>query len=346
MTIYNTMTASPHSAHHEHTMRMQQTSPPSGLQGALHAATRGVHANLNRTITARLPLCLPPHAHDPTAYRLGMLVFGQIFERFEQEIQRPFPSTYPEARHLDIVGTQHTDGLSRTNNWRADSKLLSKRLKETVYLQNPDLLEEIEERVNAAAYTQTRAIGEHIQEKPYLALAYTWTMYLALFNGGRWLHKQLASAGPAFWLEDLQPSEADSTNENATNGNISTLSFWRFDTATQEDPEANQLKITFKQHFDKASSLLTENERDEVVQEAKFIFELCMRLIGILDEVMLEMGQARVEEEHLEVNADAVSLAMRVWQSLSSAVLTPAYSLVGWGQGWMRPLKPEVKAGE
>lgn len=306
----------------------------SSLQFSLHAATRSLHAQLNKSIMSRFPQCLPPNAQEPLAYHLGMLVFGNIFEEFEKAIEtvqrKPATSEVSERRRR-MVEQQRTSSLPRTAQLQHDRNLLRKRLcscRHTV-----EGLNDIEQRLQAQMQEQTRHIAQRIQERPHLALAYTWTMYLALFNGGRHLYRALARPGPDFWLED----------DDANSPPIRVLSFWRFDAATEADPEADQLKLTFKQNFDDASSLLTEIETDEVVQEAKSLFELCMRLIGLLDVVMAEVQSGREQSSTVQGKMSQDNgLAARLWAGLSNSVLRPAYHLVGWQ--WTRPIHNNVRA--
>ncbi|EMD90783.1 hypothetical protein COCHEDRAFT_1226159 [Bipolaris maydis C5] len=56
---------------------------PLSLSGEINAATRSLHTNLNRLITSRLPLALPPHTTDSTLYATGLLHFAHIFLTFE-----------------------------------------------------------------------------------------------------------------------------------------------------------------------------------------------------------------------------------------------------------------------
>lgn len=359
------MESSKASSSNEHATATCPISSKSKLQSSLHAATRVVHANLNKTITARLPLSLPPHSQDPTAYYLGMLVFGQIFVEFEREIDSVLKdiSDQPDVllkeearlRHVRMIETQYTPGLSRTTSLRSDIEILRKRLGYTSNRHDVELLKSIEEKVEAAAEEHTKAIGEHIRRNPYLALAYTWTMYLALFNGGRWLHRQLANAGPVFWMEDRQTSSIGGETAFTNANEIAALSFWRFEAATQNDPNADRLKLTFKERFDKTSSLLTEKELEETVEEAKFIFELCLQLIDVLDDAMIEVQQAKASQEAQKQQAmksfaisdiGVARSTVRMWQSLTSAVLVPAYQLLGRTRIWANPLEADAKNGE
>ncbi|KEY73316.1 hypothetical protein S7711_01433 [Stachybotrys chartarum IBT 7711] len=53
------------------------------LAHAIAAATRSVHAELNKLIIARLPLALPPRAIDPAFYVSGLLHVANVYITFE-----------------------------------------------------------------------------------------------------------------------------------------------------------------------------------------------------------------------------------------------------------------------
>lgn len=307
------------------------------LQAALHAATRTQHTNLNKTIIARLPLCLPPSASNPTAYYLGMLTFGHIFLTFEQAIAHVLreSTTADEVRAQDVHLLQvlSTEGMTRSDALNNDLETLSRRLRS----QHPAIAQ-IEARVRNQAAQETSHILSNIKARPHLALAYTWTMYLALFNGGRFLYKQLAAAGPEFWLEPTSTEQEDKSN-------IQALSFWRFDTAS-EDPNAEELKLGFKKNFEQASEMLSNNERDEVVSEAVGLFELCLKSVTTCD---LNMIAVTLEAEKVPVEADeqlrsgtGTGTVTSIWQIVSSTLLAPAYKLLNLR--WARPMSEEVKA--
>ncbi|OAL49096.1 heme oxygenase-like protein [Pyrenochaeta sp. DS3sAY3a] len=56
---------------------------PVSLSGEINTATRTHHTTLNRLITSRLPLALPPHAADSSLYTTGLLHFAYIYLTFE-----------------------------------------------------------------------------------------------------------------------------------------------------------------------------------------------------------------------------------------------------------------------
>lgn len=319
-------------------MSSDSPSPTVSLQSALHTATRTHHTNLNKTITARLPLCLPPYASDPTAYYFGILMFGHIFLAFEEAVSKVVEEApnndETRARQIRLLQTLSTERLPRAEALDRDLKSLSDRLQ-----QQNSAIASVEERVRKQASENTRHILTNIDSKPHLALAYKWTMYLAMFNGGRWLYKQLASPGPGFWLEPTAAEQDENT--------IQALSFWRFETSLH-DPQAEELKLEFKGKFEEASGTLTDEERDEVVEEAVRLFELCLKLIDHLDVIMAEMNhgaqQGFTEATSQSTIGIPTSVVNTVWQTLSSNLLAPAYRILN--SGWPRPIREEVKAAD
>lgn len=303
------------------------------LQESLHAATRSLHNQLNRLITARLPLCLPPHATDPTAYLLGIAVFGEIFTAFELGIEHAEHGQDSDSlarsdrdRHIQILQTAQTVGLERREKLRHDMDLLLSRLGcETQFTY-----------VQQHAQAELLGITKAIEAQPYLALAYQWTMYLALFNGGRFLQRTLASAGPDFWQEA----------EDRDDDRVQALSFWDFDAATTEDPHANTLKLYFKANLTAASELLTAEEKEKVIQEAVQIFQTCLDLVAYMDEVMAQQNQPS-QQSTLQKVASRSSVGVcrpansTLWHRLRN---TSTGFVEDWlGPLWRRPLVQDVK---
>ena len=112
----------------------------------------------------------------------------------------------------------------------------------------------------------TRHISEATERKPHLLLAYTWLLYMALFSGGRYIRARLREAGTEFWTG--AESEKGGKIDDA-------LSFWTFE--GQEDGE--DIKADLKQRFAEMEGCLTGQEREEVVQEAKYIMDTMMEVV-------------------------------------------------------------------
>ena len=98
-------------------------------------------------------------------------------------------------------------------------------------------------------------------------------MYMALFNGGRWIRAQLLTARDSAWRKGSDRLGTDSATG---------LSFWHF--PGNEDGE--DLKNAFKLRLAAVEGLLTLVERQDIVGEAQQIFQHLALLVGELDEMV------------------------------------------------------------
>jgi heme oxygenase len=117
-------------------------------------------------------------------------------------------------------------------------------------------------------------IRKAVHEKPWTLVSYAWCFYMAVFSGGRWIRAELLKAGPDFWQED--------DKVNMSNLSTSRLSFWHF--PGQFDGE--DIKLEFKEHLAAAETLFTPDQRVDIIEEAKNIFQLCASLVDELDEML------------------------------------------------------------
>ncbi|KIW21208.1 hypothetical protein PV08_01788 [Exophiala spinifera] len=229
----------------------------------LHAATREQHHALNTAILGRLPLCLPPCVNSPLLYTQGMIVFGQIYFAFEGFLEKSLTSALFDVRLRGIYQRMHFRELTRSSRLRDDIELLRSRLDHRVAV---DL-----SRLSEQAQVFASRITSYLSSQPYALLAYTWAMYLALFNGGQWIRRQLVSAGPDFWGTGELP-----------------LSFWDFGVDDGGDVQQETLKVRFKTAFADASALLTEVESSEVIDGARDLFVTCLQMVEFLDQAVVE----------------------------------------------------------
>lgn len=127
---------------------------------------------------------------------------------------------------------------------------------------------------------QSQVFSSHIhhvvKERPHVLLAYSWVMYMATFSGGRWIRQQLGDAGADFWRIPL--ALRSQLKDKVTPG----VSFLCFD----GDRDGEDIKIEFKARLAKADELLTPEEKEEVLDEAKTIFTNCIALVEALDKEM------------------------------------------------------------
>ena len=138
-----------------------------------------------------------------------------------------------------------------------------------------------------------------ITDRPHVVLAYAWVMYMALFNGGRWIRAQLEAAG---W--QLHQDEGRDY-----------LSFWQFD----GHRDGEDIKDEFKKRFDEVAALLTPAERDDVVQESRRIFDICAEMVAWLDEQTAPRGISTRDG----IGGDAKESVIPVVRTLTALLSTP-----------------------
>ncbi|KAF1359609.1 heme oxygenase-like protein [Lizonia empirigonia] len=288
---------------------------PAALPGEINAATRALHTNLNRLITSRLPLGLPPYASDSTLYATGLLHFAHIYLTFESLwadlirnhagpasptkstldppttspttspllsylLVNPYDSpslftstlgapTLPSPQLASFLATLRPRGLPR-------SVRLKKDLAYLLGLHSTDL------EVLLAKYPGDKVaafcthIRKSVNEKPWTLVAYAWCFYMAVFSGGRWIRAGLLRAGDDFW-------PARGTDESTELQDCG-LSFWHFPGAH----DGEDIKAEFKARLEGAEALFTPDERVDVIEEAKNIFQLCAEIVYELDDIILK----------------------------------------------------------
>jgi heme oxygenase len=122
-------------------------------------------------------------------------------------------------------------------------------------------------------------IRREVSRKPHVLVAYAWCFYMAVFSGGRWIRAQLVNAGDDFW----RMGTSDEEREEAVPLSEKGLSFWSFD----DDQDGEDIKAKFKDRLAAAEQLFTDDERIDVIEEAKRIFQLS---VGLVDELDTKLG--------------------------------------------------------
>lgn len=255
----------------------------------IHAATRLPHAALNKLITSRLPLCWPPHATTSSRYAVGIATFGQIYISFEEAWSELIVSGANIDRMDKLLRQLKNPSLLRSTRLNADLSLLHSRLGGQPCLA-PSYNEEL--------VHMTEKIRRLILERPHLLLSYVWVMYMALFNGGRWIREQLTQAGPEFWGVDAL---AESPSPR-----IDCLSFWDFD----GESDGEDIKTSLGARYNTAAAALSETERREVIDECVRIFDVCAQMVSWLD------GQEKLES--------------RSWAGAASSAVAGIWSRLLW----------------
>ena len=139
----------------------------------------------------------------------------------------------------------------------------------------------------AAFCTHIRKV---VHEKPWTLVAYAWCFYMAVFSGGRWIRAGMLRAGEDFW---------PSTKEDGIGLEERGLSFWHFPGLH----DGEDIKAEFKLRLEEAEQLFTDDQRIDVIEEAKNIFQLCAELVFELDDMV---GSARATAPQGENAVDQV----------------------------------------
>lgn len=110
-----------------------------------------------------------------------------------------------------------------------------------------------------------------VRQRPHVLFAYAWCYYMAVFSGGRWIRAQLMEAGEGFWRQD-----AHMRGPLQEKG----LALWNFD----GDCDGEDIKAEFKSRLAGVENLLSLEQRQEIIEEAKEIFRFSAVLVDELDE--------------------------------------------------------------
>lgn len=260
------------------------------LPARIHAASRTIHHTLHHAVVGRLPLALPPKTTSPHLYALGISRFSRIYYTLE--------SAWRDYLHTSATNQAHSNDQTRYHTLLSETYLpaitRSARLTSDIASLQREWGDEIASVAqpaehDAALGSAVAHISETAQRKPYVLLAYSWIMYMALFNGGRWIRDQLVNAGPEFWFCEGRIHE----KRDPSLIRPAFLSFWSFD--GKEDGE--DIKRAFRAGFVEASRKhLTEAEREDVIQEAKALFQHCINIVSDID-VVVALERKRQDDE-------------------------------------------------
>jgi heme oxygenase len=200
-------------------------------------------------------------------------------------------------------------GLMRSNRLKQDISHLTGWPDHVVEQQ----IETVEQQGRLSEFIQH--IKKAIENKPHVLLAYSYILFMALFAGGRFIRASLEAAGEEFWEQFPSPVKPTklpcqyiekpverasglTDEELATNpchshaDHTMPLRFLHFKSA--EDGE--DLKREFKRRLLDLETILTDNEKHDIIQEGVCIFENMLRLVEQLDEVCAEEDEDEAEQ--------------------------------------------------
>ncbi|KAI9726551.1 MAG: heme oxygenase [Cirrosporium novae-zelandiae] len=295
-------------------------TPEPTLASVINTSTQHAHTKINQRITRLLPLCLPPYSSKTEIYAWGVAHFLPIYETFEEALKKyavasgvvgvgqGLKESEEQERIRDILRQVYIPQLLRTQRMKEDMRFLKLRLATLTQIRNQSptvqlWLQSFQSRLESNKST------------PLILLAYTYVLYLALFAGGRWMRKQF------FDGLDL-PTDSPAEDKY--------LSFWYFDPPAPDDLHASEdtLKDMYKVNFATVSTLLTEEEKEEVVREAGRIFDV---VSGIVDELEVKGDVMRQKEKRqFEIWAVGVTILGLVAVYVSMTILRGIYNYIDW----------------
>ncbi|KAF2844916.1 heme oxygenase-like protein [Plenodomus tracheiphilus IPT5] len=315
---------------------------PVSLSAEINTATHSLHTALNRLITSRLPLALPPHALDSSLYATGLVHFAHVFLTFESlwaDLLRdyaastsqptsspasdqgtaspPFspllsyllvnpydsPSLFTSTLGAPIPPSPQLAAFLQT--LRPRGLIRSSRLKrdlEHLLALHPTDLEVLLARYpgDKVAHFCTH-IRKSVNQKPWTLLSYAWCFYMAVFSGGRWIRGGLLRAPQDYW-----PASHDAVRLEHRG-----LAFWHF----PGNLDGEDIKAEFKSRLAAAETLLSPDERVDIIEEAKNIFRLCATLVDELD--------AMVAAQHPTAETTSSTQLEQQVETVKSALLAP-----------------------
>lgn len=289
-------------------------SPPPPVQtptlpAQINAATRKQHTKLNALIVNRLALALPPNSSNPELLARGLGAFARIYYIFESA----WDDIISEAESVDkLVATHDTEVHEWLCNVRPKGLARTTRLKNDIQ----HLCTRTDVRIDRSTAAEQRILDRIVAtlaEKPHVLVAYAWVMYMAIFSGGRWIRQQLSNAGLDFWTGDQHGLGAEKRELQAFDA--PGFSFLSFD----GDHDGEDIKADFKARLATADTLFSQQEREDMVGEARNLFEDCIALVGMLDRQIWWRTVGRLLIFYLFSMSGAAVIVLLVWSCNSGS---------------------------
>jgi heme oxygenase len=291
--------------------------PTSSLIFGLYST---LHTNLNRLITSRLPLALPPHTADPTFYATGLLHFAHIFLTFESlwaDLLRDYapsnPQSPPAQQAMDPEGASSPFSplLSYLLVNPYDSPSLFTSTLGAPTPPSPQLASFLQSlrprgliRSGRLKRDLEHLLGLHPTDLEVLLAKYPgdkvaqfcthirksvnekpWTLvsYAWCFYMAIFSGGRWIRGGLLRAPPGFWPGTGDEKEaDGALRLQDRGLSFWHF----PGSHDGEDIKAEFKLRLAAAEDLFTPDERVDIIEEAKSIFALCAELVDELDNMI------------------------------------------------------------
>lgn len=222
------------------------------LANRINKETRQAHNKIDKMISIRLAIALK----DPKMYRQGVQSFYHVFASIERNLEKQFNAGNEWSSMLKEIWKP---AIARTEKCERDLMFYYDERPEK--FKTPMLSEQIE---------FSRHIDEVTSKKPYLLLAYMHVMYLALFAGGRIMRSSVSKATGLF------PQKKGYTHEDIVSLGANLYSF--------DVEDEDFLRVEYKRDYELATrNGLTEEQKLEIIEESKYIFEQNAKCISEIE---------------------------------------------------------------
>lgn len=250
-----------------------------------------------------------------------------------EETWEALDEQYPNGLAADLLSflrTLRPQGLARTQRIHADSTYFQGMGRANEVLQGLKKSKAFEEFV--------AHVRSEVHANPHLLIAYAWTLYMAIFSGGRWIRAQLHGAGRDFWTasttaDSVKPDDDEKpTLEELREVENLGLSLWFFD--SEQDGE--EIKAEFKRRLNEGEYILTPAQRDDIMLESQDIFDRFKAMVDDLDAAFLA---TRFDHAPVEIPSTTATAKIKAFEKKATEYLfdMPGYAglaLIISGVSW------------
>ncbi|KAK6457488.1 heme binding protein [Scheffersomyces xylosifermentans] len=223
------------------------------LANRINLETRSLHDKVDKMVTLKMALAL----RDGKIYRQGLQSFYHVFASIEKSLYAQF----------EDVDSEWTPMLKSV--WKPEIARREKAEQDLLFYYD-DRKEKFVNPIMPEQIAFANHILEGTKEKPYLLFAYLHVMYLALFAGGRIMRSSFAKATGLF------PHKNGLKHEDIVKLGTN---FFTFDVADE-----NLLRMIYKRDYELVTrNGLTEEQKLEIIEESKYIFEQNAKCISELE---------------------------------------------------------------
>lgn len=212
------------------------------LANRINSETRSLHDKVDKLVTLKMALAL----RDGKIYRQGLQSFYHVFASIEKSLHAQLEKDDEWTPMLKSV-------------WKPEIARREKAEQDLLFYYD-DRKEKFVNPIMPEQIAFANHILEGTAEKPYLLFAYLHVMYLALFAGGRIMRSSFAKATGLF------PHKNGLSHEEIVKLGTN---FFTFDVADE-----NLLRMIYKRDYELVTrNGLTEEQKLEIIEESKYIFE-------------------------------------------------------------------------